>query len=86
LAIVAALFLRHGWSTALLAVFLILLAQLFRYIANDVDHIGWVLRTSEATSEKLQASRYQKQLIMVLFVGIQALNLGLVLDVWPASS
>jgi len=84
-AIVAGLFLRHGWRTALLALFLILLAQLLRYIANDVDHIGWVLKTSEATSEKPQASRYQKQLLMVLFSSIQAVNLGLVFDVWLVS-
>ena len=33
----------YGWRPALLSLFLIGLIQLFRYVADDVDRIGWLL-------------------------------------------
>lgn len=37
------LLVQHGWRSALLALFFIVVAVVLRYIGNDVDRIGWNL-------------------------------------------
>ena len=73
------LFIYHGWRAALLALFLIGVAQFFRYIANDVDRIGWRM-SKEWSDEPIDDStkRYQGRMLMALIGLAQAMNLALV--------
>ena len=73
--LVAMLFVYHGWRAALLALFLIGVSQFFRYIANDVDRIGWRM-SNEAAGETTK--RYQKRMLVALAGLVQALNLALI--------
>ena len=43
LLILTLLLIHRDWQAALMALFLIVLAQFFRYIGDDVDRIGWQL-------------------------------------------
>ena len=77
--LVAMLFVYHGWRAALLALFLIGVSQFFRYIANDVDRIGW--RMSNESSDEAAGEttkRYQKRMLLALAGLVQALNLALI--------
>ena len=81
----AVLFLNHGWRTLLLAVFLLAIGQLLRYVLNDVDHVGWLLRTKDVRGSTCQAKRYQGVFLWLLFASIQVLNLGVVWHVYQIS-
>lgn len=83
-ALAAVLLIQDGWRTLLLAVFSVGLGQLLRYVANDVDHIGWVLRSKTVEDDAPETRRYQQILLLFLFICIQALNLSLVAWVWFA--
>ena len=43
IALLAGALILFGWQAALLVVFLVLLGQCFRYIANDIDRLGWAM-------------------------------------------
>jgi len=77
--LVAILFVYHGWRAALLALFLIGVSQFFRYIASDVDRIGWRM-SNEASDEAAgeTTKRYQRRMLVALVALIQALNLALI--------
>ncbi len=77
--LVAMLFIYQGWRAALLALFLIGVAQFFRYIANDVDRIGWRM-SNEWSDEPIADStkRYQSRMLIALVVLAQATNLALI--------
>lgn len=77
--LVAMLFIYHGWRAALLALFLIGVAQFFRYIANDVDRIGWRM-SNEWSDEPIADStkRYQRRMLIALIGLAQAINLALI--------
>lgn len=77
--LVAMLFVYHGWRGALLALFLIALSQFFRYIANDVDRIGWRM-SNEQSAETISEStkRYQRRMLIVLVGLAQGINLALI--------
>ena len=77
--LVAMLFIYHGWRAALLALFLIGVSQFFRYIANDVDRIGWRM-SNEWSDEPIAEStkRYQRRMLVALAGLAQALNLALI--------
>ena len=77
--LVAMLFVYHGWRAALLALFLIGVSQFFRYIANDVDRIGWRM-SNESSDEAVgeTTKRYQRRMLVALAGLVQALNLALV--------
>ena len=77
--LVAMLFVYHGWRPALLALFLIGVAQFFRYIANDVDRIGWRM-SNEWSGEPIADStkRYQRRMLIALVGLAQAVNLALI--------
>lgn len=79
LLLIALLFVYQGWRPALLALFLIALAQFFRYIANDVDRIGWRM-SNEWSGEAISDSttRYQKRMLVALAVLAQGVNVALV--------
>ncbi|MCY3840194.1 MAG: hypothetical protein OXH09_16350 [Gammaproteobacteria bacterium] len=76
--LVAMLFVYHGWRAALLALFLIGVSQFFRYIANDVDRIGWRMTNESDQSAGETTKRYQKRMLFALASLIQALNLALI--------
>ncbi len=77
--LVLLLFLGPGWRAALLAAFLIVVAQFFRFIASDVDRVGWTLsRASEAAPA--DAERLQRRLLRLLFALAQAVNVALVVQ------
>ncbi|MCE2460682.1 MAG: hypothetical protein J4F38_07885 [Pseudomonadales bacterium] len=77
--LVAMLFIYQGWRAALLALFLIGVAQFFRYIANDVDRIGWRM-SNEWSDEPIADStkRYQRRMLIALAGLAQAINLALI--------
>lgn len=77
--LVAMLFVYHGWRAALLALFLIGVSQFFRYIANDVDRIGWRM-SNEWSDEGIPQStkRYQRRLLAALVGLAQVMNLMLI--------
>ena len=85
--LVALLLVQHGWQAALLAVFFVVVAQVLRYIASDVDRIGWNLsqgRRTEAGVPEGQpapsesAVRYQGRLYRGLVALVQVVNVALV--------
>lgn len=77
--LVAMLLIYQGWRAALLALFLIGVAQFFRYIANDVDRIGWRM-SNEWSDEPIADStkRYQSRMLIALVGLAQATNLALI--------
>ena len=77
LLLAALLYLHHGWRAALLAVFLLALAQFLRYIGTDVDRIGWNLEQGERDADP-NAARYQRRLLGLLAALAQLVNLALV--------
>lgn len=77
--LVAMLFVYHGWRAALLALFLIGVSQFLRYIANDVDRIGWRMSNEPSDEETGETTkRYQRRMLVALTGLIQALNLALI--------
>ena len=77
--LIALLFVYRGWRPALLALFLIGVAQFFRYIANDVDRIGWRM-SNEWSGEAISDSTtsYQKRMLIALVILAQGVNVALV--------
>ena len=79
--LVALLFVHEGWRAALLGLFFVIVAQFFRYIANDVDRIGWNLarqRGGDGGDAEKRTARYQGRLFWLLVGLAQLLNLALV--------
>jgi len=77
--LVAMLFVYQGWRAALLALFLLGVSQFFRYIANDVDRIGWRMSgewSGEAIAESTK--RYQGRMLAALVGLAQGLNVALI--------
>ena len=82
--LVASLFVFHGWRPALLAVFLVAMSQFFRYIANEVDRIGWRLRNAPTSSGSGESgklgtttTRFQTRMLVLLLALAQLQNLAL---------
>ena len=69
---------RSGWGSAAIVMFFIALVQLFRYIANDVDRLGWIMREDELTNEQKKVKQYQSSMYAFLFSLMQFANLGIV--------
>ena len=77
--IVSLLFIYHGWRPALLGLFLIILSQFFRYIANDVDRIGWKISKQEHGEGITESTRgYQVRMLYLLVGLVQLQNLALI--------
>ena len=76
--LVAMLFIYQGWRAALLALFVIGVAQFFRYIANDVDRIGWRMSNESDESVGETTKRYQRRMLLTQAGLVQALNLALI--------
>lgn len=85
--LVSALLLQHSWQAALLAAFLVVVSQFLRYIASDVDRIGWHLserknqeQDAQAATPAADAVRYQARLFRGLIVLAQLVNVALVVQ------
>ena len=76
----------YGWRPALLSLFLIGLIQLFRYVADDVDRIGWLLSQQNIEGEKEGIIRHRTKLQYLLLTLILLLNLAIVYQVYLVSS
>lgn len=80
--ILTLLLIHQDWRAALMALFLIALAQFFRYIGDDVDRIGWQLAQQAAEPQRdVDAARTEGRQIRMhrLLVGLTQLpNLALV--------
>lgn len=79
--LIALLLIQHEWQAALLGLAFVVVAQFFRYIANDVDRIGWGMehrRGNEADADQADAVRHQTRLFWLLVGLAQLLNLALV--------
>jgi hypothetical protein len=68
--IVSMLLIYHGWRRALLSIFLIVLSQFFRYIANDVDRIGWNITNRQQGKEISESTKTYQSLMLYLLVGL----------------
>lgn len=85
--LVSLLLVQHGWRAALLAAFFVVVSQFLRYIASDVDRIGWQLSKNENQAEggndapeSGQAARYQARLFRGLVALAQLVNVALVVQ------
>lgn len=75
----------YGWRPALLSLFLIGLIQLFRYVADDVDRIGWLLSQKNIKGDKKWIIQHRTKLQYLLLVLILLLNLAIVYQVYLVS-
>ena len=82
IALLAGALILFGWKAALLAVFLVLLGQCFRYIANDIDRLGWAMaRDGESKVEGSAATRRdQTRLLWLLGILMLAPSAALVVQ------
>ena len=63
-----------GWRAALLALFFVLLGQCLRYIANDIDRLGWSMaRAAESADGRFDAATKRDQRRMLRLLGTLAL-------------
>ena len=75
------LLIHRDWRAALLALFLIGLAQFFRYIGDDVDRIGWQLSRNSPSREgdpSEATPRRQRRMHRLLLCLTQLPNVALV--------
>lgn len=82
--LVSLLLVQHGWRAALLAAFFVVVSQFLRYIASDVDRIGWQLSKRDETEsggqDSGQAVRYQTRLFRGLVALAQLVNVALIVQ------
>jgi hypothetical protein len=66
-----------GWK-ALVAAFCVAgIGQFFRYLANDVDRIGWAMSLRAPAGGAEPASRFRKRIGRILFLLLQCTNAAL---------
>lgn len=82
IALLAGALILFGWQAALLAVFLVLLGQCFRYIANDIDRLGWAMvRDGPSKVEGSAATRRdQTRLLWILGILVLAPSVALIVQ------
>ena len=82
IALLAGALILFGWQAALLAVFLVLLGQCFRYIANDIDRLGWAMgRDGPSKVEGSAATRrHQSRLLWILGILVLAPSAALIVQ------
>ncbi len=80
------MFANVGFLGALLTTFLISVVQLFRYIAGDVDRLGWVMTgkniADTVTGQGESTQKYQSRMLKL----IQTANLAIVYQCYVTSS
>ena len=80
-ALLAGALILFGWQAALLAVFLVLLGQCFRYIANDIDRLGWAMGQDGPSKVEGSAATRRHQTRLLWILGILVLAPGAALIV-----
>ena len=73
IALFAGALILFGWQAALLAVFLVLLGQCFRYIANDIDRLGWAMAGDGPSKVEGSAATQRDQTRLLWILGILVL-------------
>ena len=73
IALLAGALLLFGWQAALLAVFFVLLGQCFRYIANDIDRLGWAMSNDGASKAEGSTETKRDQTRLLWLLGVLAL-------------
>lgn len=86
LLILGLLVVYFGWRPALLSLFLVGLIQLFRYVAFDVERIGWQLSQPNIEGETAEVVQHRTKLQFLLQTLILLLNLVVVLQVYFVAS
>lgn len=84
--LVSMILIYQGWRSALLVLFLIGLGQWFRYIASDVDRLGWMMSQNEHSEEETQEKKYQVRMLILLFSLIQFLNIAIICQTYAISA
>ena len=74
IALLAGALILFGWKAALLAVFLVLLGQCFRYIANDIDRLGWAMAGDGESKVEGSAATKRDQTRLLWLLGILVLT------------
>ena len=74
IALLAGALILFGWKAALLAVFLVLLGQCFRYIANDIDRLGWAMADGGESEIEGSAVPKRDQTRLLWLLGILVLT------------
>ncbi|MCY4095837.1 MAG: hypothetical protein OXG05_12030 [Gammaproteobacteria bacterium] len=90
IAIVIGSLLLIAWQAGLLVLSLVALSQLFRYVASEVDRIGWLLQTQNLDDDRtpddeVQSNRTNKlrrNLLGLLTLLVQLPNLALIIYVY----
>jgi hypothetical protein len=75
-----------GLKAALLTFFFIALVQLFRYVAGDVDRLGWVMENKEISGAQEDTRKYQSKMLFLLFSLIQISNLVIIYQTYVIST
>ena len=73
IALLAGALILFGWKAALLAVFLVLLGQCFRYIANDIDRLGWAMASNAESKVERSTATQRDQTRLLWLLGILVL-------------
>ncbi len=74
-----------GWRPALLSLFLIGLIQSFRYVADDVDRVGWLLSQGNVQGKHEGIIQHRQKLRYLLLTVILLLNMTVVYQVYLVS-
>ncbi len=83
IAILVATVLLIGWTAGLLALGLLALSQLFRYIASEVDRIGWVIRDQHDAEQQAEGTTsLKRRLFALLTFLVQLPNVTLVVYIY----
>ena len=81
----------HGWKTALLALFFVVVGQFFRHIASEADRIGWSLDAERdqavpETQADSDTRSYQRRMLWLFASLAQVPNVALVVQAFLLSS
>lgn len=83
IAVVVVTLVLIGWQAGLLAVGLVALSQVFRYIASEVDRIGWVIRgQNNGDPETSSTIKLKRRLFALLTLLVQMPNIALVVYIY----
>ncbi len=85
IAVVTGSFFIIDWQIALLSFGMIVLSQFFRYVSNEVDRIGWILR-DQTNKTTLDARRWRRSLLGLLTTLTLLPIIALVVYLYSASS
>lgn len=83
IAVVVATIVLLRWQAGLLAVGLVGLSQVFRYIASEVDRIGWLIRSQDDHAEQASTTtKLRGRLFTLLTLLVQLPNIALVIYIY----